>query len=165
MKSYVVFLCVGVLVLCEGLSLAQYGPQPYYPDNGPIVNAPQNQTVLNQPQNQTVVEQRPMVPVVPGTMPPPANAAVPPNPEIWNQGWRESWTHEFRPIQEHYGYNDSRYPSSQGWYFNQNTGNYQRNVAPIQQQYYQQQYYQYPSQCQPRYYYYYQPNRCSLWPW
>jgi hypothetical protein len=131
---------------------------------------------------------------VPSQMPqltsPPASPIVPPNSEAWRDGWKETWQHEFRPFKPYdyaprpgNGYSDtSCYRPEDGWYYNPNTGNYQRNCQPTyvpQQQYVvpQQQYYVAPQQqyCVPQYqqrcyvpqcrqqYYYCQPQRTSWW--
>ncbi|MFA5571754.1 MAG: hypothetical protein WDA42_01500 [Candidatus Bathyarchaeia archaeon] len=139
-------LVVGLLV---GAAVAQY---PYEP------NA---QTVINQP-NHAVVNPQQMVPIPQmGTAAPPA--LIPPT-ENFRHGWRQTWTHEFRPFREHeiapqpttqwypqqqqpaYQPVQQWYPQQQnssGWYFNASTGCWQRSIQ------------------QPTYYYY--PQRHSCW--
>lgn len=135
-------LVVGAMV---GIAVAQY---PYE----------QAQTVINQPQS-AVVNPQQMVPVPQmGTVAPPA--LIPPT-ENFRHGWRQTWTHEFRPFREHeiapqpttwYPQQPVQQPvqwypqqqsSQSGWYFNASTGCWQRSIQ------------------QPTYYYY--PQRSNCW--
>jgi len=162
MRFFSGLIIIGVFaVLCVGgYALAQY---PEY--NTPSVIVPP-QTGYNLP-----VSVAPMVPVVlpqhptlpnfqqnPGQMPPP-NPIIPPH-ESFREGWRESWTHEFRPLKEYDQYNNQWRPSynqpiyyqqpvyNNPWCYNPTTGNYQRNVTPI---------------CPQPQYYYTQPRNCWNW--
>jgi hypothetical protein len=94
------------------------------------------------------VDRQPMM--APATPPGAPAAYYPPN-GIGN-GFRESWTHELRPLSPYMeNYND-------GYYWNPRTNNYQRDVYP---NYPAQQYYYYqPQYCQPQYNYYQRPRSC-----
>lgn len=124
-----VILSVLVLVCLAGYVFAQY---PYYesPETG-------SQTILNQPRQQTVVNP-PMTPVPQmGQSAPPA--LIPPT-ENFKHGWRQTWTHEFKPFSGHMPVQPSTqwYPQQQQtsgyqWYYNASTGCWQRNVPHCQQ--------------------------------
>lgn len=99
--------------------------------------------------------------------PPMAGPIVPPNVEGWQHGWRETYTHEWRPLRDH---------DNSGWYQGQvrNDGAYMNNYGCLQREvppmmtspaYYQTQpIYSYPQQqyCVPQYQYV-KPRSC--WPW
>jgi len=121
--------------------------------------------------------------IIPIPQTPTAPPLVPPNQEAWQSGWKETYTntHEYRPIRpyeydhryQNDGRYDNRYPERDGWYYNDRTGNYQRNVEPTcypQGQVYPQYQYQptycvpQPTYCQPQPTYYYQQPR-RVWPW
>ncbi len=90
-------------------------------------------------------EQPPMVPVP--EMGSSAPTALIPPAENFRHGWRQTWTHEFRPFREHgvapqpthqwyptHGYHTPQYPTQGhqqgGWWFNPRTGHWQRTVSP-----------------------------------
>lgn len=106
------------------------------------------------------------IPAAPGYSQPPVAPITPPLATVWQDGWKETWSHEFRPYKPY----DRCEKDRDGWYMN-NCGCYQRDCQPschqpvyqqpvYQQPVYQQPYYQQPYQqpyyqqpCQPSYYY------------
>ena len=144
----VILFCAVLLCSSVVFGQGQYGPQ------------------MLSPPPQQFQQQTPM---------PTAPPLVPPMGEAWQNGWKETfqYTHEYRPLNREYerqgGYNPQQYPVEQGWYWNQQTGNYQRNCQPTYQQpvYQQPTQYCYPQQPtqygQPQQYYYPQRSYWSLW--
>lgn len=90
--------------------------------------------------------QLPMAPVP--EMGPSAPTALIPPAENFRHGWRQTWTHEFRPFQGHevvhpqqptswyptHGHQQhwcpSRHQHQGGWWWNPHTGCWQRTVTP-----------------------------------
>lgn len=95
-----------------------------------------------------------------GAMQPPMTGPiVPPNIEGWQHGWRETYTHEWRPLNQW-----DNHVRSDGAYMN-NAGCWQRDLpvySQAQPAYCYPQYQVQPQYCVPQYQYV-KPRTC--WPW
>jgi hypothetical protein len=143
-----VLLSAVLFVVLVGFANAQ---QPYYnPPMGPVQQTPPPMV------QQNIVPPQPMPypPVIQpqSTLPTPI---VPQTQQGWDSGFRETWTHEWRPLNRQADYDTPRYND---FNYNSNTGCYQRPLSYAQPQQYcvpqqpyyyvqpQQQYYTYPQQ-------------------
>lgn len=146
-------LCVGLVLVCLATSEA-YAQQGWHAVGQPSGLVPVQSLAPQQQQVQVQVGQQVATPPMPS---PPPMPVTPPTYEGWRDGWRESWVHEFRPLRNETSHHHD------GWFYNERTGNYQRNIWPQQQACQPQcvypQYYN-----QPTYYYQYR-QPCSIWPW
>jgi len=122
--------------------------------------------VLAQYEGSTVINAgAPMVPVSPtqnsdiGVMQPPSSSTVPPpHTDSWKYGWRETWTHEFRPHPAH----TITQPQVSGYVYPQSTQNHVY-TQPTQNYTYP---YNTPNQVRQHHcptYYYIQPQNRVYW--